>query len=61
MAFCWALANELVLLLADELTGNLDFEILNCVFEILIGLVRDMGLVAVIVTYNLDLAVRMDW
>ena len=60
VAFCRALANAPKLLLADEPTGNLDPGTSEQVFQVLLGLVRETGLSALIVTHNLDLAARMD-
>tara|TARA_R110002051_G_scaffold104963_1_gene177800 strand:- start:17209 stop:17892 length:684 start_codon:yes stop_codon:yes gene_type:complete len=60
VAFCRALANEPMLLLADEPTGNLDPDTSDRVFGALMELVRDTGLAAVIATHNLALAARMD-
>lgn len=60
VAFCRALANDPVLLLADEPTGNLDPATSDTVFEELTGMVRSSGLAALIATHNLDLAARMD-
>lgn len=60
VAFCRALANDPVLLLADEPTGNLDPATSDRVFDALMDLVRTTGLAAVIATHNLDLAARMD-
>lgn len=60
VAFCRALANDPVLLLADEPTGNLDPATSDRVFDALMALVRSTGLAAVIATHNLDLAARMD-
>lgn len=60
VAFCRALANEPVLLLADEPTGNLDPATSDRVFDALMELVRGTGLSALIATHNLDLAARMD-
>lgn len=60
VAFCRALANNPVLLLADEPTGNLDPATSDKVFDALMNLVRSTGLAAVIATHNLDLAARMD-
>ncbi|SEN88957.1 lipoprotein-releasing system ATP-binding protein [Loktanella fryxellensis] len=60
VAFCRALANDPVLLLADEPTGNLDPVTSDRVFAALMALVRQTGLAAVIATHNLDLAARMD-
>ena len=60
VAFCRALANDPVLLLADEPTGNLDPATSDRVFDALMALVRSTGLAAVIATHNLELASRMD-
>jgi lipoprotein-releasing system ATP-binding protein len=60
VAFCRALANDPVLLLADEPTGNLDPATSDRVFDALMSLVRSTGLAAVIATHNLELAARMD-
>jgi lipoprotein-releasing system ATP-binding protein len=60
VAFARALANEPVLLLADEPTGNLDPETSDRVFGVLMDLVRGAGLAALIATHNLELARRMD-
>ena len=55
-----ALVNTPALLLADEPTGNLDPETSDGVFELLVKLVRGVGLAALIATHNMDLARRMD-
>ncbi|MEM9968979.1 MAG: ABC transporter ATP-binding protein [Pseudomonadota bacterium] len=60
VAFCRALANNPMLLLADEPTGNLDPATSEAVFAGLIRLVRATGLSALIATHNLTLAARMD-
>lgn len=60
VAFCRALANAPLLLLADEPTGNLDPGTSDQVFGVLMDLVRETGLSALIATHNLDLAARMD-
>ena len=60
VAFCRALANKPLLLLADEPTGNLDPETSDVVFAALMEMVRDEGLSALIATHNMDLAARMD-
>jgi len=60
VAFCRALANRPLLLLADEPTGNLDPGTSDQVFAVLMELVRETGLSALIATHNLDLAARMD-
>ncbi len=60
VAFCRALANKPLILLADEPTGNLDPGTADVVFDTLLGLVRDTGMGALIATHNLELAARMD-
>ncbi|WP_428543096.1 ABC transporter ATP-binding protein [Profundibacter sp.] len=60
VAFCRALANEPLVLLADEPTGNLDPATSDQVFAALMGLARDTGLSALIATHNMELAARMD-
>ena len=60
VAFCRALANKPLLLLADEPTGNLDPETSDRVFAALMEVVRDEGLSALIATHNMELAAKMD-
>jgi len=60
VAFCRALANEPLVLLADEPTGNLDPATSDQVFAALMALARDTGLSALIATHNMELAARMD-
>ncbi|WP_417269957.1 ABC transporter ATP-binding protein [Celeribacter sp.] len=60
VAFCRALANKPLLLLADEPTGNLDPETSDRVFAALMDVVRDEGLSALIATHNMELAAKMD-
>ncbi|MEH6632131.1 MAG: ABC transporter ATP-binding protein [Halopseudomonas aestusnigri] len=60
VAIARALANAPTVLLADEPTGNLDPETANRVFELLLKLVRSVGLTALIATHNHALAGRMD-
>jgi lipoprotein-releasing system ATP-binding protein len=60
VAIARALVNTPGLLLADEPTGNLDPETSDGVFELLVKLVRGVGLAALIATHNMDLARRMD-
>lgn len=59
-----ALARALVmnpsLLLADEPTGNLDSRAGDLVFDLLHDLCRDRQLSTIMVTHNINLAVRMD-
>jgi len=60
VAFCRAMANKPLILLADEPTGNLDPATADVVFDTLLGLVRDTGMGALIATHNPELAARMD-
>jgi len=60
VAIVRALANDPVVLLADEPTGNLDHATAESVMETLIEIVRASGLAALIATHNLDLAHRLD-
>ncbi|MEM5467732.1 ABC transporter ATP-binding protein [Celeribacter marinus] len=60
VAFCRALANKPLLLLADEPTGNLDPETSERVFLALMEMVRGEGLSALIATHNMELAAKMD-
>ncbi len=60
VAISRALANSPSLLLADEPTGNLDPETSDIVFQEMLGLVRKVGIGAIIATHNLDLAAKMD-
>ncbi len=60
VAIVRALANQPLLLLGDEPTGNLDHETANDVVGVLLDLVRRTGLAALIATHNLELSRRMD-
>ena len=55
-----SLANNPLILLCDEPTGNLDAETAETVFELLQCLISDNGLAALIATHNPDLANRLD-
>ncbi len=55
-----ALANDPMILLADEPTGNLDPETSAGVFELLLEQVRNRGIAALIATHNMTLADEMD-
>jgi len=55
-----ALANDPQIILADEPTGNLDFENAEAVFSMLLKLSRQAGVAAVIATHNLELAKKLD-
>ncbi len=59
VALARALANEPVVLLADEPTGNLDPATAFSVFAVLETLVARTGIGAVVATHNRDLAHRM--
>ncbi len=58
VALARALANQPVVLLADEPTGNLDAGTAERVMELLERLHRAHGLTSVLATHNLDLAAR---
>jgi lipoprotein-releasing system ATP-binding protein len=60
VAMVRALANAPRVLLGDEPTGNLDIHTADEVMDVLIAIVRKVGLAALIATHNLDLARRMD-
>ncbi len=60
VAISRALANAPSLLLADEPTGNLDPDTSDIVFNEMLGLVRNVGIGAIIATHNMDLASKMD-
>ena len=59
-ALARALVMKPALLLADEPTGNLDVKSGNIVFELIKSLCRDLGLAAIMVTHNQELARQMD-
>jgi lipoprotein-releasing system ATP-binding protein len=60
VAIVRALANSPRMLLGDEPTGNLDVHKAEEVMDLMIGVVRNAGVAALIVTHNLHLAQRMD-
>ena len=60
VAIARALANAPQVLLADEPTGNLDPHTADSVFDLMIHLVRGVGLAALIATHNMAIAGRMD-
>jgi putative ABC transport system ATP-binding protein len=60
VALARALANDPVLLLADEPTGNLDSDNAAHVLDLLTRLQRDRGLTLVMVTHSAELAQRAD-
>ena len=55
-----AIANDPKILLADEPTGNLDYENSIIVFDMLRELVKKKNVSALIATHNLDLIKKMD-
>ncbi|MGB8275657.1 MAG: ABC transporter ATP-binding protein [Alphaproteobacteria bacterium] len=60
VAIARAMANDPMVLLADEPTGNLDHATAEAVFGEIVGLVRKTGIAALVATHNLELAARMD-
>ena len=60
VALARAMANDPVLLLADEPTGNLDSDNAAHVLDLLTAMQRDRGLAMVIVTHSPDVADRAD-
>lgn len=60
VAIARALINGPRILLADEPTGNLDQRMGEGIFEMLIGIVHEMGLGGVFATHNESLARRSD-
>lgn len=58
-AIARAMANNPILLLADEPTGNLDTATANVVFKELTDFIRDSGAAALVATHNPELALRM--
>jgi len=60
VAFARALANEPLIVMADEPTGNLDPATSTAVFENLHQLCRSHGVAALIATHNMELARHMD-
>lgn len=60
VAIARSLINDPELLLADEPTGNLDWQTGERVFDVLRGLIVDRGLTAIMVTHNEKLAALVD-
>ncbi|MEG8099336.1 ABC transporter ATP-binding protein [Candidatus Liberibacter brunswickensis] len=60
VAICRAIANNPLIILADEPTGNLDIKTSQNVFSVLKDLVVRFGLSALIATHNHNLASQMD-
>ncbi len=60
VAIARAMANSPRIILADEPTGNLDFQTADVVFQEMMTLVRETGLSALVATHNPELAKRMD-
>ncbi len=60
VAIARSLVNRPSLLLADEPTGNLDPVTANNIFNLLLKMVKEIGLGALIATHNMELAKKMD-
>ena len=60
VALCRALANEPLILLADEPTGNLDLEASLNVYHLIEKVTKKRQISTLIATHDLDLANRMD-
>ena len=59
-AIARAVVTRPLCLLADEPTGNLDANIADHIVSLLLELKRDLGTAMVVVTHNVELALRMD-
>jgi lipoprotein-releasing system ATP-binding protein len=60
VAIARAMANSPRIILADEPTGNLDYQTSEIVFNEMMILVRETGLAALVATHNPELAKKMD-
>jgi lipoprotein-releasing system ATP-binding protein len=60
VAIARALVHKPMLLLADEPTGNLDHKNADLVMDLILSQVRKLGVSAIIVTHNLEIAKKTD-